>query len=153
VPYVIENKSSYLKPGAAITKTHKEDALFDNMFEIVLKEDYEDHFMFREMEKQGIDEKNRLAFMKQMNRKVRGSRRSFKQGPVKVTIDLLHGTSSKTLVTKRPQIHNLLTDRPSSSKPKEKSRNSTAMARVYSASLIRPSDHSKLLKVPNFDLD
>ena len=48
VPYTIENKSSYLKPGARITRSHKEDALFDNMFEIILREDYEDHYMFRE---------------------------------------------------------------------------------------------------------
>ena len=34
-PYNV-NKGSYLKPGSAVTKSHKEDTLFDNMFEIVL---------------------------------------------------------------------------------------------------------------------
>jgi len=45
------NKHSYLKPGARITQSHKEDYLFDNMFEIVLDQDYEDNFRFRDMEK------------------------------------------------------------------------------------------------------
>lgn len=36
IPYTIENVSSYLKPGARITKSHKEDALFQNMFELIL---------------------------------------------------------------------------------------------------------------------
>lgn len=50
-----------------MTKTHKEDSLFDNMFEIVLKEDYEDHFMFRELEKKDIDARKHLEFMRQIN--------------------------------------------------------------------------------------
>ncbi len=69
VPYRIENKSSYLKPGAKITKTHTEDALFDNMFEIILNEDYEDHYLFREMEKAEIEAKNRAEFNTMTNRK------------------------------------------------------------------------------------
>ena len=48
-PYHI-NKVSYLKPGSAITKSGKEEELFDNMFEIVLSQDYEDEFNFRKVE-------------------------------------------------------------------------------------------------------
>lgn len=69
VPYLIENKSSYLKPGAKITKTHTEDALFDNMFEIILNEDYEDNYLFREMEKADIEARNRAEFNTMTNRK------------------------------------------------------------------------------------
>ena len=46
-PYKV-NKKSYLKQGSAIAKSKKEDHLFDNMFEIVLKEDYEDNYTFRD---------------------------------------------------------------------------------------------------------
>ena len=49
MPYFV-NKASYLKPGSAITKSHKEDVLFDNMFEIVLNQDYEDNYNYREIE-------------------------------------------------------------------------------------------------------
>ena len=49
LPYFV-NKASYLKPGSAITKSHKEDVLFDNMFEIVLNQDYEDNYNYREIE-------------------------------------------------------------------------------------------------------
>ena len=63
VPYTIENVSSYLKPGARITKSHKEDALFQNMFEIILHEDYEDHYLFRDYEKAEIEAKNRDEFL------------------------------------------------------------------------------------------
>ena len=48
-PYEV-NKWSYLKPGSAVAKSHKEDKLFDNMFEIVLSQDYEDNFTFRKLE-------------------------------------------------------------------------------------------------------
>ena len=34
-PYVV-NRKSYLKPGSAVTKSHKEDEYFDHMFEVVL---------------------------------------------------------------------------------------------------------------------
>ena len=44
------NKGSYLKPGSAVTKSHKEDKLFDNMFEIVLNQDYEDSLDFKKFE-------------------------------------------------------------------------------------------------------
>ena len=48
---VIEvNKNSYLKPGSAIAKSGKEDALFSNMFEITLNQDYEDNCNFRKQE-------------------------------------------------------------------------------------------------------
>lgn len=49
LPYEV-NKASYLKPGSAITKSHKEDNLFDNMFEIVLNEDYEDNYQYRKFD-------------------------------------------------------------------------------------------------------
>ena len=49
LPYSV-NKASYLKPGSAITKSHKEDVLFDNMFEIVLNQDYEDNYNYRAIE-------------------------------------------------------------------------------------------------------
>lgn len=49
------NKNSYIKPGSAIAKTHKEDKLFDNMFEIVLRADYEDFTHERDYERQMID--------------------------------------------------------------------------------------------------
>lgn len=58
-----------MKPGARITKTHKEDDLFDNMFEIILNEDYEDHYQFREMEKAMIEARNRDEFLTMTNRK------------------------------------------------------------------------------------
>ena len=48
-PYKV-NKNSYLKPGSAIAKSHTEDHLFDNMFEIVLNEDYEDNYDYRRKE-------------------------------------------------------------------------------------------------------
>lgn len=69
VPYRIENKSSYLKPGAKITKTHKEDVLFDNMFEIILNEDYEDNYLFRDIEKADLEARNRAEFNTMTNRK------------------------------------------------------------------------------------
>ena len=43
LPYEV-NKGSYLKRGSAVAKSGKEDVLFDNMFEIVLNQDYEDNF-------------------------------------------------------------------------------------------------------------
>ena len=46
-PYAV-NKSSYLKPGTRMAKSKKEDKFFDNMFEIVLKDIYEDHYQFRD---------------------------------------------------------------------------------------------------------
>ena len=36
------NKNSYIKPGSHIAKTGEEDPLFDNMFEIILNEEYEE---------------------------------------------------------------------------------------------------------------
>ena len=41
-PYQV-NKKSYLKPGTAIAKSGKENCLFDNMFEVVLKDDYSEY--------------------------------------------------------------------------------------------------------------
>jgi hypothetical protein len=42
-PYKV-NKDSYLKKGSRIAQSGTEDALFDNMFELCLSEDYEQHF-------------------------------------------------------------------------------------------------------------
>ena len=47
VPYSV-NKKSYLKPGSAIAKSKKEDKYFDNMFELELLADYEDHYKERD---------------------------------------------------------------------------------------------------------
>ena len=45
------NKNSYLKPGSRIAQSKKEDHLFDNMFEILLNEDYEDNYDYRDLER------------------------------------------------------------------------------------------------------
>ena len=39
------------------------------MFEIILNEDYEDHYLFREMEKADIEARNRAEFNTMTNRK------------------------------------------------------------------------------------
>ena len=46
-PYKV-NKQSYMKAGSRIAQKGIEDQYFDNMFEIVLNEDYEDNYMFRD---------------------------------------------------------------------------------------------------------
>ena len=48
-PYAV-NKKSYLKPGSAVTKSHKEDEFFDHMFEVVLNQDYEDNVDYKRIE-------------------------------------------------------------------------------------------------------
>ena len=60
-PYEV-NKGSYLKPGSAVTKSHKEDKLFDNMFEIVLNKDYEDHFRYRKVEADAKQRRDREKY-------------------------------------------------------------------------------------------
>ena len=50
VPYKV-NRASYLKPGSAIAKSKKEDKFFDNMFEITLKDDYENAYEFRDQDR------------------------------------------------------------------------------------------------------
>ena len=50
VPYKL-NKASYLKQGSRIKKSGAEDNLFDNCFEIKLKEHYEDNYKFRDEER------------------------------------------------------------------------------------------------------
>ena len=47
IPYKV-NKTSYLKPGSKVFKQGVEDKLFDNMFEIVLVEDYETNCHYKE---------------------------------------------------------------------------------------------------------
>ena len=44
------NKASYLKPGSRIAKSGTENLLFDNLFEIILSEDYEENFDMRDKE-------------------------------------------------------------------------------------------------------
>ena len=44
------NKDSYIKPGSAIAKSGVEDHLFDNMFEILLHDDYEENYDYRNVE-------------------------------------------------------------------------------------------------------
>ena len=44
------NKNSYIKAGSHIAKTGEEDPLFDNMFEIILNEEYEEVHDYREVE-------------------------------------------------------------------------------------------------------
>ena len=44
------NKNSYIKAGSHIAKTREEDPLFDNMFEIILNEDYEEVLDQRDVE-------------------------------------------------------------------------------------------------------
>ena len=44
------NRKSYLKPGSAVTKSHKEDGYFDHMFEVVLNQDYEDNVDYKRIE-------------------------------------------------------------------------------------------------------
>lgn len=43
VPYQL-NKASYLKRGSHVARIGSEDNLFDNVFEIVLNEHYENHY-------------------------------------------------------------------------------------------------------------
>ena len=49
-PYSI-NKASYLKRGSRVAKSGQEDALFDNMFEIELSQNYEDNYRYRHLER------------------------------------------------------------------------------------------------------
>jgi len=60
-PYKV-NKSSYLKRGSKVYKSHKEDNLFDNMFEIILKEDYEDNVNYRNQERADSNLRQRQSF-------------------------------------------------------------------------------------------
>ena len=56
------NKGSYLKPGSRIAQSHREDHLFDNMFEILLNEDYEDNYNYRDVERANRDFSDRREF-------------------------------------------------------------------------------------------
>ena len=49
-PYHI-NKGSYLKKGSRITEAGTEDKLFDSCFEIKLNENYEDNYIYRDVER------------------------------------------------------------------------------------------------------
>ena len=44
------NKKSYLKRGSMVSHYRTEDVLFDNMFELILNEDYERNYRYRDME-------------------------------------------------------------------------------------------------------
>ena len=63
VPYRV-NKASYLKPGSRIAQQGVEDPFFANMFEIVLNEDYEDNYQFRDKERAEKQRKDRQDFRK-----------------------------------------------------------------------------------------
>ena len=56
------NKASYLKPGSRVAQSHQEDHLFDNMFEVLLHEDYEDNYDYRDEERAKQDAAERKAF-------------------------------------------------------------------------------------------
>lgn len=64
-PYKI-NKQSYLKPGAMVTQRGREERLFDNCFELVLKEDYERNFQFRDILKKESEDKARQEYRHSM---------------------------------------------------------------------------------------
>ena len=67
-PYTV-NKGSYLKRGSAIAKSHKEDAYFDNMFEVVLNEDYEDNIAYRKIEQEVKVRRETEKFLKEEHEK------------------------------------------------------------------------------------
>ena len=69
-PYLI-NKGSYLKRGTRITQSGKEDDLFDNAFELELIEDYEDNYLFRDIERAVKEEEERREFRKMLKLKKR----------------------------------------------------------------------------------
>ena len=60
------NKQLYLKKGSAIAQSGKEDKLFDNMFEIVLREDYEEVFHYREEEQALKNQNDRELFKEKL---------------------------------------------------------------------------------------
>ena len=60
------NKNSYLKPGSKIAQSKKEDHLFDNMFEILLNEDYEENYNYRDLERAKKEFNDRREFEDQM---------------------------------------------------------------------------------------
>ena len=66
VPYKV-NKTSYVKPGSRIAQAGTEDALFDNMFEVILNEDYEDNYQFRDQERAEKELKDRKDFRKALS--------------------------------------------------------------------------------------
>jgi len=60
-PYYV-NKLSYEKPGSQIFNKRTEEHLFDNMFEILLAEDYEDNWEYRNQERAEINGNIRVNF-------------------------------------------------------------------------------------------
>lgn len=106
VPYTIKNVSSYLKPGARITKSHKEDDLFKNMFEIILHEDYEDNYLFRDYEKAHIEAQNRDEFLYQMNKLPKNKKPVPKKRSHQFSPRTLNATNSTPhLTAKKQEIH------------------------------------------------
>jgi hypothetical protein len=67
-PYTV-NKASYLKQGSRVFKSHKEDLLFENMFEIVLTEDYEDNWGYRNQERAISNLKQRETFLQSIGKR------------------------------------------------------------------------------------
>ena len=45
------NKDSYLKPGARVSKSELEHQLFENTFEVLLAESYEDNYQLRHFDR------------------------------------------------------------------------------------------------------
>ena len=56
-----------MKPGSRIAQAGTEDALFDNMFEVILNEDYEDNYQFRDQERAEKELKDRKDFRKALS--------------------------------------------------------------------------------------
>ena len=51
-----------MKPGSKIAQSKKEDHLFDNMFEILLNEDYEENYNYRDLERAKKEFNDRREF-------------------------------------------------------------------------------------------
>lgn len=73
------NKQSYLKPGAKVSQSLLEHQLFENVFEIRLREDYEDHSYFRDMERRLNDSptKSLQSHISPRKNKIKRSFRSY----------------------------------------------------------------------------
>ena len=74
-PYTV-NKASYLKQGSKVFKSHKEDLLFENMFEIILTEDYEDNWGYRDQERAISNLKQRQTFLESIGKRSQTGSRS-----------------------------------------------------------------------------
>ena len=66
-----------MKRGSKIAQSGKEDHLFDNAFEIELLEDYEDNYLYRDIERAVKEEEERREFRKMLEIKSKKAK-SFK---------------------------------------------------------------------------